>query len=84
MAKKYTDTEMLNWLKSHPDVYEKLKQMRDLEAGDPHLDKAELELLELVKAMGASSFQRILQQKSETAEQLAKDKATRRTHGKKN
>lgn len=46
---------MLDWLKSQPDLYERLKQIRSLQSSDPDLDRAELELLELTQAIGASS-----------------------------
>lgn len=58
---------LFNWLKSQPELYERLKQIRSLQSSDPDLDRAELELLELTRAIGASSFKEILQHKSDAA-----------------
>lgn len=57
------DQEMLEWLKDQPGMYEKLKEIRALQVSDPDLNRAELELLELVQSIGASSFGEILQRK---------------------
>ena len=77
------DRKLLNWLKSRPELYEQLERIQELELGDPELDKAELELYELVKAIGASSFQQILQLKSDAAEQRQRASSKSRTQGKK-
>lgn len=61
MDQTHRDLKMLDWLKGQPEVYEKLEQMQELEADDPELEKAELDLLELLRSIGAASFGRILQ-----------------------
>jgi len=75
---------MLAWLKSHPDMYKRLEQIRSLERSDPDLNRAELDLLELTQSVGASSFQRILQQKCDAASEEALKEPAMRKHGKKN
>ena len=84
MKSKAEDLKLLNWLKSRPELYEQLERIQGLELEDPELDKAELELYELVKSIGASSFQQILQQKSDVAEQRQRAISKSRTQGKKN
>ena len=84
MDLKTKDLELLDWLKSRPEMYEQLERIQELESGDPELDKAELELFELIKAIGASSFQQILQQKSDAAEQRQRKCSKSRTQSKKN
>lgn len=61
-------------------MYEQLKRIRELESSDPEIDRAELELFELVKSIGASSFQQILQQKSDTVEQRQRERALKGTN----
>ena len=78
------DSKLLDWLKARPGMYEQLERIRELESSDPEFDRAELELFELVKAIGASSFQQILQQKSDVAEQRERERSKVRTHSKKN
>ena len=78
------DNKLLDWLKARPEMYEQLKRIRELESSDPQIDRAELELFELVKSIGASSFQQILQQKSDTAEQRQREHSKVRVHSKKN
>lgn len=75
---------MLKWLKSQPDMYERLEQIRELEEKDHGLDHVELELLELVQSIGATSFRRIVQQKSDEAAQQKLEESNSRRHGKKN
>lgn len=75
---------MLTWLKSQPELYERLKRIRSLQSSDPDLERAELELLELTRAIGASSFKEILQQKSDAAATRAAQELPIRKHGKKN
>ena len=65
-------------------MYEHLKRIRELESSDPQIDRAELELFELVKSIGASSFQHILQQKNDVAEQEEREHSKVRVHSKKN
>lgn len=78
------EKEMLAWLKSQPGMYERLEQIRSLQDSDPDLDRAELELLELVQSLGASSFQQILQRKSDAAAERSSEEPHLRKHGKKN
>ncbi len=61
MESKTKDHELLNWLKSRPEMYEQLERIQELKSGDPELDRVKLALFERVKAIGASSFQQILQ-----------------------
>ena len=84
MADKKRDKNMLAWLNKHPDVYERLEQIRSLQSSDPDLDRAELELLELTRSIGASSFKEILQQKCDVASEEALEEPAMRKQGKKN
>ena len=84
MESSKDDSKLLDWLKAHPEMYEQLERIRELESSDPQIDRAELELFELVKAIGASSFQQILQQKSDAAERRERENSKLRTHSKKN
>lgn len=84
MADKKRDEEMLAWLNSHPELYERLDEIRSLQSSDPDLDRAELELLELTRAIGASSFKEILQQKCDAASEEALEEPSIRKQGKKN
>ena len=77
------ESKLLDWLKARPAMYEQLKRIRELESSDPQIDRAELELFELVKSIGASSFQHILQQKSDVAEQEEREHSKVRVHSKK-
>lgn len=77
------EAEMLTWLKSQPELYARLKQIRALQSSNPDLDRAELELLELTRSIGASSFKEILQQKSGAAATRASQELPLRKHGKK-
>jgi len=65
-------------------MYEQLKRIRELESSDPQIDRAELELFEWVKSIGASSLQRTLQHKSDEAEQEKREHSKIRVHSKKN
>lgn len=84
MNRKDKDLKMLDWLKSHPEVLEQLERMRELEEEDPELDTAELDLLELSRAISASSFERILQRKCDLASGEQLEQSGVRVHGKKN
>lgn len=84
MEQSKHDSELLEWLKTQPEVLGKLEQMRLLERDDPDLERAEFELLELVKSMGAASMQRILQNKSDRASEESRKQSGGRIHGKKN
>ena len=78
------ESKLLDWLKARPEMYEQLKRIRELEFSDPQIDRAELELFELVKSIGASSFQHILQQKSDVTEQEERERSKVRVPSKKN
>ena len=78
------ESKLLDWLKARPEMYEQLKRIRELESSDPQIDRAELELFELVKSIGASSLQHILQHKSDVAEQEERKHSKIRVHSKKN
>lgn len=84
MPKNKLNPALAQWLASHPELCEKLNKIRELEADAPGLDKAELELLELTKAMGATSFARILQSKSDAISGQKRQDPNMRIHGKKN
>jgi len=67
MRNNDSETELLNWLKNKPSLLQKLEQMRELEASNSPLDAIELELLELVKGLGADSFKRALDKQGKAA-----------------
>ena len=83
---KDKEKQLLEWVKHKPELFEKLQQMQALEQDgeDIDLDGLELELLELVKSMGAQSFGRCVQAREEKAFELAKSKGGGRLHSKKN
>ena len=76
----------MSWLRGNPELLEKLNRMRRLEADGSavDIDRLELEMLELVKSMGASSFGRCLQSKENKAFESAKAQGGGRIHSKKN
>ena len=84
MDAKYHESRLLEWLKDKPDLLEKLEQMRRLEQEDSSLDAVELELLELVKGLGADSYRRVLEQKEGAAMARQQSEGGGRIHGKKN
>lgn len=77
--------ELLVWLREQPELLSKLDQMRRMEADaeDVDFDRIELEMLELVKSMGASSLGRCVQGKEAKAFESAKSKGAGRIHSKK-
>ena len=84
MDSKPNESKLLEWLKAKPDLVAKLEQMRQLEEADVNLDVVELELLELVKGMGADSYLRVLEQKEATALSRQRSESGGRIHSKKN
>ena len=84
MEQNHDESKLLKWLKAKPDLVEKLDHMRLLEERDGNLDVVELELLELVKGMGADSYRRVLEQKEATALSRQRSESGGRIHGKKN
>ena len=84
MDTKFHESRLLEWLKDKPDLLEKLDQMRRLEQGGGDLDAMELELLELVKGLGADSYRRVLEQKEGAAMARQQTEGGGRMHGKKN
>lgn len=78
------DSEMLEWLKDHPEIYIQLEHFRQLTQDDPDLEKAELELLEISKSIGAQGLREILQSKSDQASAEKKQDPGIRIGSKKN
>jgi len=78
--------DLFNWASQKPDLLEQLARMRELEeCGETfNFDRMELEMLELCKAIGASSFARSVQAQESKAFEAAKAADGGRTHGKKN
>ena len=84
MGNETCETELLGWLKNKPELLAKLEQLRELEESDSDLNQIELELLELVKELGADSFKRALAEQSKQAVESALKEKGKRVHGKKN
>ncbi|NBB81578.1 MAG: hypothetical protein GVY36_19415 [Verrucomicrobia bacterium] len=86
MVQKQNKEETLAWLRENPQLLEKLEQMRqmELDESETDFDRIELEMLELVKSMGAGSLGRCVQAKESKAVDLAKERNTCRIHSKKN
>jgi hypothetical protein len=86
MAQKQNKEETLAWLRENPELLEKLERMRQMESDETEtdFDRIELEMLELVKSMGAGSLGRCVQAKEAKAVDLAKEGNACRIHGKKN
>ena len=86
MVKSQIPAETLTWLEANPELLEKLDCMRRIEADDSDMDvvRIELDMLELVKSIGAESFGRCVQSKEAQAIELQQSKAASRIHGKKN
>lgn len=86
MAKKKTPEKVMAWLREQPELLEKLEQMRQMEEDgtDTDFDRIELEMLELVKSMGASSLGRCVEGKQSKAEETSKAGGACRIHSKKN
>lgn len=86
MAKKQTPEEVMAWLREQPELLEKLDLMRRMEedGSETDFDRIELEMLELVKSMGASSLGRCVEAKQSKAEEAAKAGGACRIHSKKN
>jgi hypothetical protein len=83
---QHTDhSDLINWLSEHPELLEKLHRMREIEhdEGNGDIERIELEILELVKSIGAQSFGRCVQAKESKAFEEEKAKAGGRIHGKK-
>jgi hypothetical protein len=86
MESKKSPEELMSWLRDQPELLSKLDQMRRMEedSEDTDFDRIELEMLELVKSMGASSLGRCVQSKEGKAFDCAKSEGGGRIHGKKN
>ena len=84
MAKTQISTETLTWLEANPELLAKLDRMRRIEANDFDMDvvRIELDMLELVKSIGADSFGRCVQGKESEAIALQKNQAACRIHKK--
>ena len=78
--------ELLTWLDSQPELLAKLNRLQQMEAdgSDTNIDRIELEILELVKSIGASSFGRCVDGKEAGAVEQAKAQVDCRVHSKKN
>jgi hypothetical protein len=86
MAKEQKREKVLSWLREHPELLEKLDLMRQMEEDglDSDFDRIELEMLELVKSMGASSLGRCVEAKQSKAQEASKRGGACRAHSKKN
>jgi hypothetical protein len=86
MGQKQNQEETFAWLREHPELLEKLERMRQMEAdgSQTDFDRMELEMLELVKSMGAGSLGRCVQSKEAKAVESVKGQKACRIHGKKN
>jgi len=86
MAQKQNKEQTLAWLRENPELLDKLERMRQMESDESEtdFDRIELEMLELVKSMGAGSLGRCVQAKESKAVDLAKENKACRVHGKKN
>jgi hypothetical protein len=86
MAEKQNTDETIAWLRENPQLLEKLERIREMEgeSSDTDFDRIELEMLELVKSMGADSLGRCAQSKEDKAVESVKQSKTCRIHGKKN
>ena len=86
MTQNTDHSDLLNWLSEQPELLEKLRRMRAIEQdeGNGDIERIELEMLELVKSIGAQSFSRCVQAKESKAFEEEKAKAGGRIHGKKN
>lgn len=86
MGKNQNQESTFAWLREHPELLEKLERMREMEAdgSETDFDRIELEMLELVKSMGASSLGRCVQSKEAKAVEAVKAQKAGRIHGKKN
>lgn len=86
MESKKSSEELMSWLREQPELLSKLDQMRRMEedSEDTDFDRIELEMLELVKSMGASSLGRCVQGKEAKAFDCARSEGGGRIHGKKN
>ena len=83
----YTDhSDILNWLGDKPELLEKLRRLREIEQDEENgdIERIELELLELMKSIGAQSFGRCVQAKENKAFEDERSKGGGRIHGKKN
>ena len=78
--------ELLAWLGSQPELLEKLNRLQEMEADglDTNIDRIELDILELVKSIGASSFGRCIDGKEAGAVERAEAQTDCRVHSKKN
>lgn len=86
MGKKQTDEGLLRWVSTKPELLERLERMRQIEHDeeDGDIERIELEMLELVRSIGAESFGRCVQNKEAKALERAKAQGGGRLHGKKN
>lgn len=86
MVKKAEKNELMEWIGKQPELLEKLRRMRAIEEdeGRVDIDRIELEMVELVKGIGAASYQRCLQGKESMAVEQEKSKGGARHGGKKN
>jgi hypothetical protein len=86
MKHKNIPDELLTWLDSQPDLLEKLNRLQQMEADglDTNIDRIELDILELVKSIGASSLGRCVDGKEAGAVEQAKAQSDCRVHSKKN
>lgn len=86
MSNNTENSDLLNWLGEKPELLEKLGRMREIEQdeGNGDIERIELEMLELVKSIGAQSFGRCVQAKESKALEAEKARAGGRIHGKKN
>lgn len=86
MAKEQTPEKVMAWLREQPELLEKLDLMRQMEedGSETDFDRIELEMLELVKSMGASSLGRCVEAKHSKAEEASRAGGACRIHSKKN
>ena len=86
MIKNTDHSDLMNWLGDQPELLDKLHRMREIEQdeGNGDIERIELEILELVKSIGARSFGRCVQAKESKAFEEEKAQAGGRIHGKKN
>lgn len=88
MVKSSENEEVLKWVSEQPELMEALRRFQEME-GDLNIeaggvDALELELLEMVKAIGAGQFERCLASKEAAALERARSQEGGRIDSKKN
>ena len=77
---------LIEWLSERPELLKQLERMRTMEDSESafDFDRSELEMLELVKSIGADSFARCIESREPRVLQEARESGGGRVHGKKN